>query len=508
MKLSFGELFKRPFESSDAIIQRILTSSPGLTLAMIRQFDREFTNGGIPKLICYGNITSSVNQTLLKAYQKFQSENKFKKIQCSRLESQTKTLEDSRKRTCPECAWFNYHTPVYDLPWVVKCPIHQSLLTTTCPDCLKPWPVGRAALRSKCQRCGLFRKFPERITNREKIDDSDFLIFVSLEKLLDEKYESFSLIYGLTTEFLVRNRQKFFHTNFPSIVTAIDPSNLALLEKFGCEIDPIKKFTFRLKPAFRLTSMRQRDYTCIVLDNHIYKNPRKIPSNNAGKEKLPPHLFHIRQKAVKIIYREINQHFKLEYNPQMCYFLSGGYVRSDCPYQMALSYWYRYLLTDPFKQHHFFSPNKNPFYGPNSSCFFPDPVLPVRYVLVKNKLFKLPRKAQQLVYLNDLLQLYQILYHYFKRFLETANDTNLSSVNYNTVAHRCSIDAATGTNLACYIDKNDLVIFIPASDLAEQFTLEPYRYIENISLQHAQPTTSKLHSYQSEQFQRIYDPKF
>jgi hypothetical protein len=66
------------------------------------------------------------------------------------------TIYDSyHPRYCPECARDSFHTPFFDLSWVVRCPIHNAPLLEACPKChTSVWPRLADAGRPGCRNCG------------------------------------------------------------------------------------------------------------------------------------------------------------------------------------------------------------------------------------------------------------------------------------------------------------------------------------------------------------------
>jgi|GEM_PF-3845207 len=56
---------------------------------------------------------------------------------------------------CPDCARVNYHTEIFNLPWVQICPVHKTKLTTHCPDCGGRWLLGSKLTSRECQTCGV-----------------------------------------------------------------------------------------------------------------------------------------------------------------------------------------------------------------------------------------------------------------------------------------------------------------------------------------------------------------
>lgn len=58
-------------------------------------------------------------------------------------------------KNCPTCALHCYHSTVFNLPWVTRCPIHGEALTTHCPQCLHPWSTERIKQGVRCDYCGI-----------------------------------------------------------------------------------------------------------------------------------------------------------------------------------------------------------------------------------------------------------------------------------------------------------------------------------------------------------------
>jgi hypothetical protein len=59
------------------------------------------------------------------------------------------------KKQCSTCSQGMYHSTLYDVSWVVKCPLHNLPLTSTCPGCKLPWPRLNEMKDRKCPICSL-----------------------------------------------------------------------------------------------------------------------------------------------------------------------------------------------------------------------------------------------------------------------------------------------------------------------------------------------------------------
>jgi len=57
-------------------------------------------------------------------------------------------------RICPCCARLGYHTLLFQLPWVARCPWHGANLIRYCRYCTRPFSAASSSILLKCQ-CGV-----------------------------------------------------------------------------------------------------------------------------------------------------------------------------------------------------------------------------------------------------------------------------------------------------------------------------------------------------------------
>lgn len=67
------------------------------------------------------------------------------------------------KKHCRRCAEIQYHSFVFDLPWIHDCPIHKAPLLRRCNKCNQKWPSVSEIRRRKCSVCGVDVRFKELI---------------------------------------------------------------------------------------------------------------------------------------------------------------------------------------------------------------------------------------------------------------------------------------------------------------------------------------------------------
>lgn len=128
--LCHGKFFARPFESLDAVWRRLLTANPGVTGSQLRNH-----------LLAEINSRPGLEHALLAHCRN------------PRLPRLSREYHVSR-RQCPKCARGLYHCTLFNLPWLVLCPIHGTCLTDICPDCSRPWPRPREMANRGCSTCG------------------------------------------------------------------------------------------------------------------------------------------------------------------------------------------------------------------------------------------------------------------------------------------------------------------------------------------------------------------
>ena len=58
------------------------------------------------------------------------------------------------QRQCPNCSLGLYHTNIYELPWLTRCPIHHCKFVQKCSVCKRPWPSFAEMGRRFCKGCG------------------------------------------------------------------------------------------------------------------------------------------------------------------------------------------------------------------------------------------------------------------------------------------------------------------------------------------------------------------
>jgi hypothetical protein len=301
----------------------------------------------------------------------------------------------------------------------------------------------------------------------------------------------------------MRGGQDICHKNYPSTIVSENPLTRKFFKQIKAPITEMNVYTYKVKKECELKKKDfQSEHLDILIYPRTYKNNLNLPHNFLGKLKLPPHLFRIRLKALRIIFLEIEEHYA-----SRCFRSISGlplnlFSVGECPYRLALSFWFHYILSDWKEQKWFFNEYKNSTYGTNIASLFPDPVSPVKYLKIDNDLYSIPKEAQSQIYLNDLLELYKIFYHYFKNYMQTISDYDGKRVHFDTIKYRCNIDSSTGSNIATVLEKNKLKVYIPVRDEPGNFKLKSFQ-LKSQNKEFCDPSEKLYFGLEKKSFQKL-----
>ena len=137
--INVGHRYAKPFESFYSITRRCLSANPGIPFSVIENELRS----RFPKTF---NFYDRINKLQLVP-----KEN----IRLIEFRSPRSVVYYSYKRQCPCCAKQGYHSDVFGIPALKKCPIHNEDLVKICPSCNSPWPSNNEIPTRKCKVCGI-----------------------------------------------------------------------------------------------------------------------------------------------------------------------------------------------------------------------------------------------------------------------------------------------------------------------------------------------------------------
>lgn len=153
-KLTWCESWHRPFESHISIAWRVMRANA----LRSRRFRHQFLDKAAQCSLGRGAIIQeiSVVQQVLGM---------MKPIYCPIHESDYIQVErpeqffSRRLRICPACSKSQYHSNLFQINGVARCPIHHEILTTSCPECgvaLSTFSLTEVTLGARwgCGKCG------------------------------------------------------------------------------------------------------------------------------------------------------------------------------------------------------------------------------------------------------------------------------------------------------------------------------------------------------------------
>ncbi len=112
-------------------------------------------------------------------------EHLFEKIDLDSFASRPDWYRESKRlsfqlkpvKNCSECARLLFHSNLFDLPWMDKCPVHRTELLSTCPNCTGTWPTIERVHLSECPVCGLAYDF-----GVSTLSGDDLAVFADIEE--------------------------------------------------------------------------------------------------------------------------------------------------------------------------------------------------------------------------------------------------------------------------------------------------------------------------------------
>lgn len=160
------------------------------------------------------------------------------------------------QRNCPVCVAGLFHSPLYDLPWLKRCPLHGETLTATCPACHHAWPTLNDLWTRQCVVCGIHLSGERFVAAQTRNIDWDFTRLEQLQACVDypTRWGQMKLIVGHGAPSdqydTYEHHQILLHDrNLPSIVAAVDSSHRSILEACGVSLEPCRRYRFRCRGA-------------------------------------------------------------------------------------------------------------------------------------------------------------------------------------------------------------------------------------------------------------------
>lgn len=193
--LNTGTLFEKPYESGYGRFCRFLNANLGTDTSNKRigdEFERVFQKKCVN--VPSGEFERAYKSSCLEQNRYLPLVSTFKHNGYSLRSGYRPTLH------CPDCARNNYHSYIFELPWVSICPIHYKELESHCPDCGGRWLPGSQLTRHNCKTCGVglpFEKWVELNSIDEETYRAAFSSHLELRELINSKLFPVFGVHGI-----------------------------------------------------------------------------------------------------------------------------------------------------------------------------------------------------------------------------------------------------------------------------------------------------------------------
>lgn len=318
--LNLGHAFAQPYESYYAMLRRCLIANPGIPLTTIQTLLRKVDpdHGSLVERISVLQLSSD----LVKSERHSPSWANY-------------------RRQCPECAKYLYHTDIYALPWLTRCPLHHCAFTHECPVCHQPWPDMHELATRSCPGCG-----------RLSLDQLDSHV---LPRIRGQDYQPIADIYDLiarndvhhTVLLLAQDDLNQEYSNwwcsvaitsssFPSLLARHPPTiSEKKLKSLNIHTHESHQRSARLSPIAHVNDEIQRQMVSHTLGEELHAVENNPPWTRMKADFM----------VMQAIAQWIAQHTSRKHHVNIAsyrylsldYFLDAP---DPCPYCLALSLWF------------------------------------------------------------------------------------------------------------------------------------------------------------------------
>jgi len=234
--------------------RRCLIANPGVPLSMIENNLRITMPGGTPN--------SRLCSLQLSSY--------------SQWRNPLPNTDRSYRRQCPQCAQQLYHSDIYILPWLSRCPLHHCEFTKTCPLCSRSWPDRQDMAKRECTGCGRYCLDKPGKTLLSDIRKQDFQSIADIYDFISYEHHN-CCIHDNDPVGWASDTYRWWH--FGSFNITLPPALLAILhpefspsklERLHIEVSPLQHNSTRLLPR----SERNSDWDMRLLRSSCHDEVR------------------------------------------------------------------------------------------------------------------------------------------------------------------------------------------------------------------------------------------
>lgn len=180
-------------------------------------------------------------------------------------------------KNCPICAYYFFHSELYELPWIQTCPLHNIPLSTHCTHCNQPWPNKEALRTRNCRECGCrasygdiaVRKLYEVPSNLSRLQAIKALVAIH-----DKTKGSILSINAPPWMSQSQNTVDLYNPLMPSLFSAYHRSLRSPLQLSGVKIEPAYIFNVIETEYIRLQDVTSVNNTDCKLEASLIADTR------------------------------------------------------------------------------------------------------------------------------------------------------------------------------------------------------------------------------------------
>jgi hypothetical protein len=255
-KFNLGLSLRRPFESQYSQIRRFAISNPTCKLSFIQN---TFSNFAQRKLSINEILNSIVSLNATKLH--FDELSKLSELVKKLPVNQLYNGGNRKIMHCPKCAANLFHPACFEFPSIERCPIHNELLSDSCPVCNKVWPDLGEMFRRDCPHCCI------------QVDTTD----LHWDNIKQRQKNNFKKIYDVETLLYEISKKKLLSSTFSRIrKTFFEPAGPKSMgfAAFDCGVLETEKDRTLRRFGFR-------NYSTIKIEGKI----KELKWNNVHQQK-------------------------------------------------------------------------------------------------------------------------------------------------------------------------------------------------------------------------------
>lgn len=386
-------------------------------------------------------------------------------------------------RNCPVCAQMGYHCNLYQYPWFKRCPIHNTLLTYHCPQCLQLWPLAKELQSRKCPVCGVDIRYQDWSTEFENDQHPAFGILKIIQAtLLAERVnlsDSDFIHHDAISDFHFDGARNQESIDWPSLVHRRPEGWSQVCSTVGAPLQEVKEFSITSKQQLR---------------------QQKFFYRLAESQKLRQYFFALIEKAWRSLAKKVQSLESNAVQLKLGKKASFGVLRtlsSQEVFRFAYAYWrvrfYRHSGEAS-------TPHKDYFEGPGFPEM-PDLPEPLLYVLNSERLRKsdgqrsslqkmyLPEYYSLLLFRSELWRLFLGMYGHLEALNAALLENWTFEDYYNRLPQDSLVRARHPAILRCNANGNSSLKIIMLSRHVEvtRESLQQSRDIQNQYFQRPRP---------------------